>query len=184
MNGETLDTATMAEESAPKRRRRGALILLTVLALFAGVASSWVYNSGLPSRQRNDAAIVRAAVDPSTYAVPGDYYRVTVPIRNDSPFAVTVVGLYLPSAPRILWDGAWTVIRSGGTAALHVSAPFNCPAVQHKLKHTSAVPVLLRVRTVNGRSHPSLRTTVSGVLQYAADYCAAAPKKKRPPEVQ
>lgn len=166
------------ETVEPKRSRRGLLIALAVLALIAGVAGSWAYNRGVTSRQNNDTVLLHAAADPSTYVSPGDYYRVTVPVRNDSPFAVTIVGLYLPSAPKILWDGAWTQIPSGGTALLKVDAPSGCPAIPHTLKHTGFVPVLMRVVTVNGNSHPSLRTFVGGMLQYSADYCATPTKKK------
>lgn len=170
------------ETGTRSRRRRQGLIVLAVLALIAGVASSWAYNNGLTTRQDRDNALVRAAVDPSAYAGPGDYNNMTVPIRNDSPYAVTVVGLFLPSAPRIEWNGAWTVIQPGGTASLEVNAPFGCAAIPHTLKHPGPVPVLLRVQTVNGNSHGPLRTFVSGMLQYAADYCAglpvAAAKKK------
>lgn len=169
-----------AAQQSAKRRRRTGLILLSVIAVIAGVAGSWAFNRGAPTREDRGTAIIRAAVDPSTYVTPGDYSNVTVPIRNDSPYAVTVIGLYLPTAPKLLWDGAWTVIQPGSTANLRVQAPFACSAIPHTLKHTSAVPVLLRVTTVNGASHASLRTSVSGVIQYAADYCPApTPTKKK-----
>lgn len=179
------DTTTDAAPDAAagqqaKRRRRGGLIVLAVLALIAGVAGSWEYNRGAPTRQDRDAAIIRAAIDPSTYVTPGDYNNVTVPIRNDSPYAVTVVGLYLPTAPKILWDGAWKVVQPGETVNLRVEAPYGCPAIPHTLKHTAAVPVLLRVQTIDGGTHASLRTTISGMIQYAADYCATpTPTKKK-----
>lgn len=182
VGGETTDAGSAGTAPRAKRRRRGELIVLAVLAvlaLVAGVVGSWAYNRDLPTRQTDDTAVVRAATDPSTYVTPGDYSQVTVPIRNDGPLAITVIGLYLPTAPRLLWDGAWTVIQPGATAELRVQAPFGCSAIPHALKHTAAVPVLLRVQTVNGNSHPSLRTTVTGMIQYAADYCAApTPAKK------
>lgn len=163
-----------------KRRRRLGLIALSVVALIAGAAGAWAFNRGAPTRQDRGTAIIRAAIDPSTYVTPGDYSNVTVPIRNDSPYPVTVIGLYLPSAPKILWDGAWTVIQPGESADLKVNAPFACPAIPHTLKHPGTVPVLLRVLTANGDSHASLRTSISGVIQYAADYCPApTPTKKK-----
>lgn len=163
-----------------KRRRRASLIALAVLALVGGAAGSWAYNRGVQARQDDDTAIIRAAMDPSTYVAPGDYNSMTVPIRNDGPYAVTIVGVYLPSAPRIQWNSAWTVIQPGATVMLHVKAPSACAAIPHTLKHPGAVPVLLRVLTKNGDSHASLRTSVSGVLQYAADYCATpTPTKKK-----
>lgn len=170
------DTATPQQA---KGRRRRNLIVLCVLAVIAAAVGSWVFNRGAPTRQDRGTAIIRAAVDPSTYVTPGDYSNVTVPIRNDSPYAVTVIGLYLPTAPKLLWDGAWTVIQPGQTADLRVNAPFACPALPHTLTHKGAVPVLLHVLTVDGGSHASLRTSISGVIQYAADYCPApTPTKK------
>lgn len=172
------DAADAAARLGRWRRRRG-LVALSVLALIAGAAGSWAFNRGAPTRQERDAAIIRAAIDPSTYVTPGDYNNMIVPIRNDSPYAVTVVGLYLPSAPKILWNGAWTVIQPGATAELRVNAPFACSAIPHTLKRPGSVPVLLRVLTVNGDSHASLRTSISGVIQYAADYCPAPTVAKK-----
>lgn len=163
---------------APRRRRRG-LILLAVLALTVGAVGSWTYNHGLTTRQDRDNAVIRAAADPSTYVSPGNYNTVTVPIRNDSPYAVTVIGLTLPTAPRILWNGAWTVIQPGDTVSLQVDAPFGCAAIPHTLKHAAPVPVLLRVQTVDGGSHGPLRAFISGMIQYAADYCAASTETKK-----
>ena len=177
------DTDATPDTAVPRQarlRRRRGLIVLSVLGIIAGVAGSWTYNRGAPTRQDRSAAIIRAAIDPSVYVAPGNYNDVTVPIRNDSPYAVTVTGLYLPTAPKILWDGTWTVIQPGQTANLRVDAPFGCPAIPHTLKHAAAVPVLLRVQTIDGGSHPSLRTSISGMIQYAADYCAAPePVKKK-----
>lgn len=172
--------ATDAAARPAKQRRRRGLIALSVVALVAGAAGSWAFNRGAPTRQDRDTAIIRAAIDPSTYVTPGDYSNMTVPIRNDSPYAVTVIGLYLPSAPKILWNGAWTVIQPGQSTDLVVNAPFACPAIPHTLKRSGTVPVLLRVVTANGDSHTSLRTSISGVIQYAADYCPApTPTKKK-----
>jgi hypothetical protein len=170
-------TTTQPTQPRPRaHRRRAVLIAVALLTALGAAAASWAYNSGLPKRHEQDTAILRAAPDPSTYITAGDYSRMTVPIRNDGPDPVTVVGLYLPTAPQILWDGSWTVIQPGATANLRVEAPYSCPATPHALTHTGSVPVLLRVFTVNGNSHASLRTSVSGVLQYAADYCASQKK--------
>ncbi len=157
------------------RGRRYGLIGLAVLGVAVGVAGSWVYNSGYKTRAANSSAVIRSAADPSTYVTAGDYTELTVPIRNDSPDAITVVGLTLPDAPRILWDGKQTVIAAGSTAYLRVKAPSNCAAVPHPLAKTTAVNVTLRVVTENGKPHGGLRAAVSGVIQYAADYCAPAP---------
>lgn len=179
--GPTADAADATFASTPtstpssaKRRRRAGLIALSVIAIIAGVLGSWAYNRGVQTRQDRDTAIIRAGMNPSTYVTPGDYDNMTVPIRNDSPYAVTVIGLYVVSAPKLSWNSAWTVIQPGATANLHVMAPYGCSAIPHTLKHIGAVPVLLRVLTANGNSHASLRTSISGVIQYAADYCAKA----------
>ncbi len=173
--GTTTDAAETTDAATPspaKRRRRAGLIALSVVAIVAGVLGSWAYNRGVQTRQDKDTAIIRAAMDPSTYVSPGDYDNMTVPIRNDGPYAITVIGLYVVSAPKLSWDSAWTVIQPGATANLRVMAPYGCSAIPHTLKHIGAVPVLLRVVTANGNTHASLRTSISGVIQYAADYCA------------
>jgi len=157
------------------RGRRYGLFGLAVLGLAVGVAGSWIYNSGYKTRAANSSAVIRSAADPSTYVTAGDYTELTVPIRNDSPDAITVVGLTLPDAPRILWDGKQTVIAAGSTAYLRVKTPSNCAAVPHPLESASSVNVTLRVLTENGKPHGSLRAAVSGVIQYAADYCALPP---------
>lgn len=186
VTGENAGKAAEAEESGTgqtvsgqtvglTRGRRYGLIGLAVLGVAAGVAGSWVYNSGYKTRAANNSAVIRSAADPSTYVTGGDYTELTVPIRNDSPDAVTVVGLTLPDAPRILWDGKQTVIAAGSTAYLHVKTPSNCAAVPHPVAKPSSVNVTLRVVTENGKPHGGLRAAVSGVIQYAADYCAVAP---------
>jgi len=157
------------------RGRRYGVIGLAVLGVAIGVAGSWVYNSGYKTRAANNSAVIRSAADPSTYVAPGNYTELTVPIRNDSPDTITVVGLTLPDAPRILWDGKQTVIPAGSTAYLHVKTPSNCAAMPHPLAGASSVNVTLRVTTANGKPHGGLRAAVSGVIQYAADYCAASP---------
>ena len=181
------DTATgaVAAEAAAEeggagapwhRRRRNGLIGLAVLAAVVGAVGSWVYNSGYQTRASDNSAVIRAGADPSTYVTPGDLTKLTVPIRNDSPDAVTVVGLVLPSAQKIRWDGKETVIQPGETVYLQVNAPSSCAAVPHVVKKTTTASVLLNVQTANGMQHPRLRLSVSGVIVYAADYCAPAPK--------
>jgi hypothetical protein len=176
VNGTVDESAADGDEEAPttdrSRWRRYVVIALAVLAAAGGVAGSWAYNSGYRTRAANDSAVIRSAADPSTYVTPGDRTRMTVPIRNDSPYAITVVSLLLPEAPRIVWNYAPTVIQPGTTAYLQVIAPGKCAAVPHPLKHTGPVDVTLRVVTVDGRPHGSLRMAVSGVIEYAADYCA------------
>jgi hypothetical protein len=56
-----------------------------------------------------------------------------------------------------------------------VNAPFGCAAIPHTIEHPAPVLVLLRAQTVNGDIHTSMRTFISGALQYAADYCAESP---------
>jgi hypothetical protein len=178
--GEVMTDAAVPVDAGTRdvttRRRRYGLIGLAVLAAVAGVVGSWVYNSGYKSREANNSAVIRSAADPSTYVAPGDFTELTVPIRNDSPDAITVVGLTVPNAPRILWDGKSTVIQPGSTAYLQVKAPSACAATPHPLPpRSSAVSVTLRVVTANGKPHGGLRTSVYGVIQYAADYCAPKP---------
>jgi hypothetical protein len=170
---ETEESATGQAVNLTTRGRRYGLIGLAVLGLVVGVAGSWIYNSGYKTRAANNSAVIRSAADPSTYVTPGNFTELTVPIRNDSPDAVTVVGLTLPDASRILWDGKQTVIPAGSTAYLHVKTPSSCAAIPHPLTSASSVSVTLRVTTANGKPHGGLRAAVSGVIEYAADYCAS-----------
>jgi hypothetical protein len=157
-------------------RRRYVLIGLALIGVIAGAAGSWIYNDGYKTRAANNSAVIRSAADPSTYVKPGDYTQLTVPIRNDSPYAITVVNLVVPSAPRIRWSGKATVVQPGATENFTVTAPSDCAAMPHTLKSSTPVTVILSAVTANGKLHNSLRAGVSGVLQYAADYCYVAPK--------
>jgi hypothetical protein len=168
--GETPEQAT----GASAKRRRTGLIALTAAALLAGAAGSWVYNHGYKTRSADNSAVVRAAADSSTYVTAGDYTKLNVPIRNDSPYPFTVVGLTLPTAPRIVWDGARTVVQPGATAHLRVTTPSDCAATPHPLKQRISVRLVLRVVTASGKSHGGLKVSTVGVIQYAADYCAVA----------
>jgi len=148
------------------------MLALAVLAAIGGVAASWSYNSGYKTRAANDSAVIRSGADLSTYVTPGQYTEVTVPIRNDSPEAITITGLRLPTAPSITWSGEPVVVQPGTTVYLHAATPSNCPAIPHALKHAGPVSVIVRAVTSNGRTHGTLRAAVSGVIQYAADTCA------------
>jgi hypothetical protein len=172
--GEAATDETVAPAAVGRRRRNG-LIGLAVLGVVAGVAGSWVYNSGYKTRAANNSAVIRSAADPSTYVNAGDFTMLTVPIRNDSPDAITVIGLSLPDVPRIRWDGRQTVIQPGMTAYLRVKTPNDCWATPHPIADAKPVNVWLRVLTVNGKVHAPLKAAVSGVIQYAADHCTPTP---------
>ena len=164
-----------AARAAVGKRRRNGLIGLAVLGVVAGVVGSWEYNSGYKTRAANDSAVIRSGADPSTYVNAGDFTVLTVPIRNDSPDALKVIGLSVPNAPQIVWDGRQTVMQVGSTVYLRVKVPRSCAAIPHPIADASPVIVSLRVLTVNGKMHGSLKAGVSGVIQYAADYCPATP---------
>jgi hypothetical protein len=156
-----------------KLLRHKVMLALAVPAAAVGVAGSWHYNAGYQGRASNNSAVIRSGADLSTYVTPGSYDEVRVPIRNDSPEAVTITGLRFPDAPRIAWNGTPVLVQPGATVYLNVTTPSNCPASPHALKDKDPVDVAVRAVTMNGKTHGSLRTAVSGVIQYAADYCAS-----------
>ncbi len=172
MSDDTQGGADMAERVDVTRRRRIGVGVLVAAATIAGVAGSWVYNHGYKVRAANDSAVIRSGADLSTYVSPGDYTAVTVPIRNDSPYAVTVIGLTVPNAPRLVWDHVRTVIPPNTTADLRVYTRGECEAAPREVKSRKPVTVVVRVLTVDGKMHGSLQELISGAIQYADDRCA------------
>jgi hypothetical protein len=181
-DGETPSTDTDGGETAvvepPERLRRifrgpRTLIALAAAAALAGSVGAWKYDAGLRNEPKdNNVAMIGSGADLSSYVSQGVYTEMTVPIRNDSPDAITIVGLKVLAAPRLAWEGPAVRVQPGSTVFLRVKAPDDCPAVPHRLKSRGAVTVLVRVETVNGRVHDSLRAGDYGVIQYAYDYCA------------
>ncbi len=158
--------------SSVGRRRRVGVAVLVAIAAVAGAVGSWVYNHGYKVRAANNSAVVRSGADLSTYVSPGDYTAVTVPIRNDSPYDVTVIGLTVPNAPKLQWDNLRTVIPPNTTANLRLYTRGECEAAPHALKQRGPVTVVVRVLTVNGKMHGSLQELINGAIQYADDRCA------------
>lgn len=146
--------------------------LLVAVAAIAGAVGSWVYNHGYKVRAANNSAVIRSGADLSTYVSPGDYTAVTVPIRNDSPYQVTVIGLSVPNAPKLVWDQQQAVIPPNATANLRLYTRGACAAVPHVLKGHKPVTVVVRVLTINGKMHGSLQELINGAIQYADDRCA------------
>jgi hypothetical protein len=153
-------------------RRHKVLVALAVLAAIIGAASSWKNNGGFRTRAANDSAVIRSGADLSSYVAPGIYTELTVPIRNDSPYAITIIGLSVPNAPRLAWHGSPVRVQPNATVYLRITTPSACAAVPHALKSSGPVTVAVRALTVDGKMHGSLRATENGVIQYAYDYCA------------
>lgn len=154
------------------RRRRVGVAVLVALAAISGALGSWVYNHGYKVRAANNSAVIRSGADLSTYVSPGDYTTVTVPIRNDSPFPVTVIGLTVPNAPKLIWDHQQVVVPPNSTTNLRVYTRGECEAAPHALKQRDPVTVVVRVLTINGKMHGSLQELINGAIQYADDKCA------------
>ncbi len=169
---ETAEPSADRLASSVGRRRRVGVAVLVAIAAVAGAVGSWVYNHGYKVRAANNSAVVRSGADLSTYVSPGDYTAVTVPIRNDSPYDVTVIGLTVPNAPKLQWDNLRTVIPPNTTANLRLYTRGECEAAPHALKQRGPVTVVVRVLTVNGKMHGSLQELINGAIQYADDRCA------------
>lgn len=175
--GDGAADTTRRSVARPTRRRphvSRSVLILSLAALVLGALGSWAYNHKYGPAPAGSGTVVRAAADRSTYVAPGDFTAMTVPIRNDSKFPITVLSLVVTDAPRIKWDGKHTVVQPGATANLQVNAPSQCAALPHPLRRefASSVTVTLKIANPNGKSHGLLRTFVSGVLQYAVDVCS------------
>ncbi len=164
-------SADSAVSPVHRRRRVGVAVLVAVAAI-AGAVGSWVYNHGYKVRAANNSAVIRSGADLSTYVSPGDYTAVTVPIRNDSPYQVTVIGLTVPNAPKLIWDHRQVVIPPNATTNLRMYTRGECEAAPHALKQRDPVTVVVRVLTINGKMHGSLQELINGAIQYADDRCA------------
>lgn len=169
---QVMESSAADRASSVGRRRRIAVGVLMGLAAIAGAVGSWVYNHGYKVRAANNSAVIRSGADLSTLVSPGDYTAVTVPIRNDSPYQVTVIGLTVPNAPKLQWDDLQTVIPPNSTANLRLYTRGECQAVPHALKQSGPVTVVVRVLTINGNMHGSLQELINGAIQYADDRCA------------
>jgi hypothetical protein len=170
--GEANQSPAETTGSVVHRRRRVGVALLVAVAAIAGAVGSWVYNHGYKVRAANNSAIIRSGADLSTYVSPGDYTAVTVPIRNDSPYQVTVIGLTVPNAPKLVWDQQHVVIPPNTTTNLRMFTRGECEAAPHALKQRGPVTVVVRVLTINGKMHGSLQELINGAIQYADDRCA------------
>lgn len=166
-----VSTGSVSTGPVNRRRRIGIAVLLAVAAI-AGAVGSWVYNHGYKVRAANNSAIIRSGAELSTYVSPGDYTAVTVPIRNDSPYEVTVIGLTVPNAPKLVWDHQQVVVPPNGTINLRLYTRGECAASPHPIAHRQPVTVVVRVLTINGKMHGSLQELINGAIQYADDVCA------------
>ena len=157
-----------------RRRRRVVLLAVVVAAVIAGAMGSWAYNIGFVSRAADNSAIIRTGADPTTFLHPlSDRHSVVLPVANNSPDAVTVIGLTLPADINIAWDGAEVTIPAGQTADVVMVTPDYCPVTVLPQLQPAQAQVTLRVNTVNGKPH-GVSLDYSGVLAYAVAECQIA----------
>jgi hypothetical protein len=156
--------------SLQRRRRAGIAVLVLAAALVAG-AKSWSWNSGLPDRVASNSAIIRVGADTSAYVSAADSSGYSVPVRNDSPYPITVVSLKVPAAGNIVWDGRHTVIQAGQTEYLTVLRPRGCSTSVPPQAAPSPAYVTMRVTTRDGKPHGNLRVGIGGALAYAVKEC-------------
>ncbi|HEY3870147.1 MAG TPA: hypothetical protein VGM10_17415 [Actinocrinis sp.] len=155
-------------------RRRFVLVAVAVVAVVAGVIGSWAYNIGFASRAADNSAIMRSGADPSTFLNPtSDRHSVVLPVANNSPDAVTVVGAYIQADQSIKWNGDEISIPAGQTANVVMVTPDSCPVTVLPQLQPAQAEVYLRVTTVNGKPH-GITLAYTGVVAYAVAECQIA----------
>jgi hypothetical protein len=157
-----------------RRRKRFVLVAVALAGVIVGVVGSWAYNIGFMSRAADNSAIIRTGADPTTFLNPPlDRHSVVLPIANNSPDAVTVVGLIMLAEPSIKWNGDEVTIPAGQTANVVMVTPSACPVTVLPQLLPADAQVYLRVTTVNGKLH-GITLTYSGVVAYALAECQIA----------
>jgi hypothetical protein len=127
---------------------------VAVAACALGIWHGATYGALRPHRPAVDQAVIRTGTDPSTYAsTSANPNAVTVPVRNDSPFAVTVIKLWLNDAPKLGWDRRNAVIQPGQTVDMVLRGPADCVVTGTGDANAKPVDVSLRVVTVDGKPH-------------------------------
>ena len=187
-NPNAADTAVAADTSAGKtgslsqRRRVQGVAVLVALGVAAGIAGSWVYNSGYRTRAADNQAIIVTGADlPQFVDRAASTHKITMPIANDSPYAVTVYKVEFSNAPDFAWDGDNAVIQPGQTNYLTVTTPASCPvAIPPGRMPTNVAEAVVHLRTISGGPH-GIRLGFSGVLGYAVKQCGHDPSASATP---
>lgn len=164
----------LLNDAAIRRRRAGIAALIIVAAAAAGI-ESWSVNVRTQDRAAANSAIVRPGADDSTRLTANGVSGFSIPVRNDSPYPITVIGLSLPAAGNLHWDGRHLVIPAGQTAYLAVRGANGCavalPPQVDPSPGPSPADVILRVDTIDGKPHGGLRLGINGALAYAVKEC-------------
>jgi len=165
-----------------RRRRRQGVAVLAAIGVGAGIAGSWVYNSGYRARAADNQAIIVTGADlPQFVDHAASSHKITMPIGNDSPYAVTVYEVKIDNAPDFTWDGDNAVIQPGQTNYLTLTTPANCPVAVPPGRMPSVVAATeVRVRTISGGPH-KINLGFSGVLAYAVKQCGLPPSASASP---
>ena len=159
-----------------RRRRRQGAAVLAAIGVGAGIAGSCVYNSGYRTRAADNQAIIVTGADlPQFVDHAASTHKITMPIGNDSPYAVTVYEVKIDNAPDFTWDGDNAVIQPGQTNYLTVTTPASCPVALPAGRMPSDVAAAqVRVHTISGGPH-RINLGFSGVLAYAVKQCGHDP---------
>ncbi len=169
-------------------RKRTGLVTLIVVVAAGGAVGGWRYNATAPLRAATDSAVIRGGADPSvvvpqTPETPG-YATVTMPFRNDSPYAVTLTSLILPFASQLTWEAQPLTLQPGQTGYPLIEVPTAClagfPAAGSGPDRTppptrpasdSVLPaVYMKVTTVDGKEH-GITLGANGALEAATFTC-------------
>lgn len=176
------DTAGRETGRLSQRRRVQGVAVLAALGVAAGIAGSWVYNSGYRARAADNQAIIVTGADlPQFVDRAASTHKITMPIANDSPYAVTVYEVEFSNAPDFTWDGDEAVIQPGQTNYLTVTTPASCPvAIPPGRMPTDVAQAVVHLRTISGGPH-GIRLGFSGVLGYAVKQCGHDPSASATP---
>jgi hypothetical protein len=156
---------------AQTNRINVGIAALAVVAIILGVVIGIAWNNGRTNRDTAKDLLINNAADPSTYVFHGDTpVGFTVPLRNDSPFTVTLTYLHVPGMPKASWSGTATKIQPGATAAVAVTAPPGCVVKTGQPLPFHTVVVWLIVRSANGDS-TKLTLSVPGIAQSVQQQC-------------
>ena len=164
------------------------LVALIVVVAGAGAVGGWRYNATAPLRAADDSAVVRTGADasvvvPSQTPAPG-YATVTMPFRNDSPYAITLTSLTMPFATALTWDAQPLTLQPGQTGYPLVEVPTSClagfpadgsgpartPPPTRPASDSVLPAVYLKVTTVDGKEH-GITLGANGALEAATYNC-------------
>ncbi|HEU5332576.1 MAG TPA: hypothetical protein VFU73_07430 [Actinocrinis sp.] len=175
-------TADPEARRLSRRRRLQGMAVLAVVGVGTGITGSWMYNSGYRARAADNQAIIVTGADlPQFVDHAASSHKITMPIANDSPYAVTVYEVKIDNAPDFTWDGDNAVIQPGQTNYLTVTTPASCPVALPAGRMPSDIAATeVRLHTISGGPH-KINLGFSGVLGYAVKQCGQDPSASATP---